>query len=286
MTSSATALPPHEVPARPDGRRGWRLLAVFAVAEVVFLVTSVLVVLPFALSAPDLAAGGPVPPEALVIALAVPTMLAATVAAIGAALAGRGGPTARVISVTSAGVATIGAVLVWGGGSLWVRLRRELSLRWRWRDLGIGLMLGAVGLAITLPASLLWAYLVGEDRANSAVGDIFDGQRLPLVLALVMFLVVWLVAPLCEEILYRGVLWRAMEYRGWKPWQIFWLTTLVFSFAHLELLRAPLLVVITLPIAFARMLTGNLLASVVAHQANNFLPAVGLVLISQGLLPE
>jgi len=259
-TGSATVVPPPEVPDRSDGRRGWRLLAVFAVAEVVFLVTSVLVLLPFALNASDLSEDRPVPPGALVTALAVPTMLAAMVAAIGAVLMGR--------------------------GSLLVRLRRELSLRWRWRDMGIGLMLGAGGLALTLPASLLWAYLVGEDRADSAVGDIFDGQRLPIALALVMFLVVWLVAPLCEEVLYRGVLWRAMEYWGWKPWVIFGLTTLVFSFAHLELLRTPLLVVISLPIALARMLTGNLLASIVAHQANNFLPAVGLVLISQGLLPE
>lgn len=258
-TGSATAVPPHEVPDRPDRRRGWLLLAVFAFAEVTFLLTSVLVLLPFALSAGDLDAGSPLPPEALVAALAVPTMLAAM-------------------------VATIGAVLV-GRGSLWVRLRRELSLRWRWRDLGIGLALGAVGLVITLPASLLWAHWVGEDQANSAVGEVFDGQHLPLALALVMFLVVWLVAPLCEEVLYRGVLWRAMEYWGWKPWVIFGLTTLVFSFAHLEPLRTPLLVVISLPIALARMLTGNLLASVVAHQANNFLPAVGLLLISQGLLP-
>jgi hypothetical protein len=32
------------------------------------------------------------------------------------------------------------------------------------------------------------------------------------------------------------------------------------------------------------LLTGNLLGSIVAHQANNFLPAVGLLLITQGVL--
>jgi membrane protease YdiL (CAAX protease family) len=96
---------------------------------------------------------------------------------------------------------------------------------------------------------------------------------------------VWLVAPLCEEVLYRGVLWRAMEYWQWNRWVIFGLTTALFSVAHLELLRTPLLVVISLPIALARMLTGNLLAGIVTHQANNFLPAVGLLLITQGLVP-
>jgi membrane protease YdiL (CAAX protease family) len=76
-----------------------------------------------------------------------------------------------------------------------------------------------------------------------------------------------------------------MEYWRWNRWVIFGLTTALFSVAHLELLRTPLLVVISLPIALARMLTGNLLASIVAHQANNFLPAVGLLLLTQGLLP-
>jgi membrane protease YdiL (CAAX protease family) len=83
-------------------------------------------------------------------------------------------------------------------------------------------------------------------------------------------------------VLYRGVLWQAMEYWRWNRWVIFGLTTVLFSFAHLELLRTPLLVVISLPIALARLLTGNLLASIVAHQANNFLPAIGLLLITQG----
>jgi hypothetical protein len=248
------------VAPQSDPRRGWYLLAVFAFAELAFLVASVLVLLPFAINGRDLAAGRPLPPLALVTALVVPTVLAALVAATGTAIVGR-------------------------GRNLWQRLRSELPMRWRWRDLGLGLALGAAGLAVTLPASALWAHLVGESKANSAVGEVFDNQRLPLGVGIVIFFAVWLVAPMCEEVLYRGVLWRAMEHWGWNRWVVLGLTTLVFSFAHLELLRTPLLLVISLPIALARLLTGNLLASIAAHQANNFLPAVGLLLISQGLLP-
>ncbi|HYZ38410.1 MAG TPA: CPBP family intramembrane glutamic endopeptidase, partial [Pseudonocardiaceae bacterium] len=109
---------------------------------------------------------------------------------------------------------------------------------------------------------------------------------------LTLFVAIWLVAPLGEELLYRGVLWRAMEYWRWNRWVIAGLTTVLFalahplfSWSHIELLRSPLLVVITLPITLARLLTGNLLASIAAHQANNLLPAVGLLLITQGLAP-
>lgn len=257
--ADATTAEPSPPPDRPDIGHGWRLLFVFVVAEVAFLVVSALVLLPFVHRSPGLLEDGPLPPVPLVVALSVPPVLAAVVVLIGVLLVGRGG--------------------------LGARLRSELALRWHLPDLGVGLALGALGLLITVPASLLWAYLVGEERANSAVGEVFDGQRLPLGIALAIFFMVWLVAPFCEELLYRGVLWRAMEFWGWNRWVILVLTTVAFSVAHLELLRTPLLVVISVPIALARLFTGNLASSVVAHQMNNLLPAIGLLLVSQGLLP-
>jgi membrane protease YdiL (CAAX protease family) len=248
-----------KVSAPRDTRRGWLMLGCFVVGEVMFLAASLLVVLPYAIASPPQAAAGSLPPAVLVLVLLVPTVLAAVVATTGAALLGQ--------------------------GNLAQRLRSQLSLRWRLSDVGVGLGLGVVGLVITVPAAALWARWVGTSEANSAVGEAFDGLRLPLGMALILFFGVWLVAPLCEEVLYRGVLWRAMEYWQWNRWVIFGLTTALFSVAHLELLRTPLLVVISLPIALARMLTGNLLAGIVTHQANNFLPAVGLLLITQGLVP-
>lgn len=234
------------------------MLAVFVLAEVTFLLISLFVLVPFALADPTLAEGGPLPPMALLAALAVPTTLAALVA--------------------------LGATRLLGSGPPLGRLRRELSLRWNWRDAGFGLALGAIGLVLTIPASALWSAWVGED-ANSAVGEAFDGQLLAPLPAVTLFLVVWLIAPMCEELLFRGALWRAFEHWRLNRWLIFIVTTLLFSVAHLELLRTPLLIVISLPIGLARMLTGNLLSSIVAHQANNLLPAIGLLLLSLGVMP-
>lgn len=244
-------------PDRSSRRQGLRLFGIFLAAEVVFVVVSALVVL-VTLRGQGLSLDDPLPPNTLLSALLIPTVLAALVAVAGAAAVGR--------------------------RTLWERLSHELAFRWQWRDVGIGLALGAGGLLLTLPAGLLWATWVGEDQAQSAVGELFDGQRLPLAIGLAVFFTVWLIAPLCEEVLYRGVLWRALEYWRWNPWLIFVVTTVVFSVAHFEFLRTPLLLVISIPIGLARIFTGNLLSSVVAHQANNFLPAVGLLLISQGLL--
>lgn len=248
----------------PDTRHGWRMLVCFVVAELTFVVASVLAVLPFLLvqRGPD----ARLPGAALLAALVVPTVAAGLVAVIGAALIGQ--------------------------GNLLERLHNQLSLRWGPLDLGLGLIVGVLGLAVTVPASLVWVRWVGESQANSAVGEVFRDQRLPLGWALALFFAVWLIAPLCEELVYRGVLWRAMEYWRWNRWVIFGLTTVLFSLAHplfswsySELLRTPLLILISLPVALARLLTGNLLASIAAHQVNNFLPAIGLLLLTLGAAP-
>ncbi len=248
----------------PDTRHGRRLLTCFVVAELTFVVVSVLAVLPFLTV--QRSPGMRLPGAALVVALVVPAVAAGLVVLIGAVLVGR--------------------------GTLRGRLRDQLSMRWRPADLGIGLALGVLSLAVTVPASMLWARWVGESQAKSAVGEVFGDQRLSLGLALTLFFAVWLIAPLCEELLYRGVLWRAMECWRWNRWVIFGLTTLLFSLAHplfslsySELLRTPLLVVISLPLALARLLTGNLLASIAAHQANNLLPALGLLFLTLGAPP-
>lgn len=235
------------------------MLGVFAAAELTLLVASVLVLVPFAVTGSAQRDDGRLGPWPLLVLLAVPPVAAALIAVTGTSLLGPGQRPGRV--------------------------RRELAARWSWRDAGIGLAIGAAGLLLTVPAAAIWGSLVGSDDATSALGEAFAGRQLGPVTAVAMFLVVWLVAPLAEEVLFRGALWRALEHWHWNRWMIFVVTSVVFSVAHLELLRTPLLLVLSIPIGLARMVTGNLLASVVAHQVNNFLPAVALLLATTGSLP-
>ncbi|WP_306747681.1 CPBP family intramembrane glutamic endopeptidase [Saccharothrix yanglingensis] len=239
-----------------EPRFGWRMLGVYLAAQVTMVLASAVVLLPF--STGD-ASGERLPPWPLLVLLVVPISLA--------------------VVVVVAGTRWLGA------GPARGRAARELAARWDWRDLGVGAALGAGGLVLTLPAAALWTRWVGADEAGSAVGDAFSGLTLEPTAAVVAFLAVWLIAPLGEEVLFRGALWRALEHWGWNRWVVFAVTTLVFSLVHLELLRTPLLVVLSIPIGLARLLTGNLLAGVVAHQVNNFLPAVALLLTTTGVLP-
>jgi membrane protease YdiL (CAAX protease family) len=162
--------------------------------------------------------------------------------------------------------------------------RIDLGLQVNRRDVAVGLVCGLAGLVITIPASLLYVAIVGAD-ASSAVGDAFGGVRAGPVLAILVFVIVVFVAPLCEEIVYRGLLWGAVERLGANRWWTLVVTTVVFALAHFEFSRTPLLLVVAIPIGVARVITGRLSAGVIAHQINNLLPGVVLMLSVLGAVP-
>ena len=163
----------------------------------------------------------------------------------------------------------------------------KLDLRWSFHrdDLRTGFKFGALGLVCTTVAAVLWTKIVGDENASSAVGRLVENERMPLAAAVTMFLFVWLLAPICEEVIYRGLLWGALERLKWGRWAVFTLTTVIFAISHLEPLRTSLLLVIGIPIGLARLFTGRLGASIVAHQINNFLPALAVLLVAVGAMP-
>jgi hypothetical protein len=240
------------VPAAGVRPHRWGLGA-YLLAEAVFLGSSVLLVLPYVgRPHPPGNALAPVPPAILLLSLTVPTLLAAGVALLATRLRGNGPAL-------------------------------DLGLRFERGDLARGLAFGCGGLVLTIPAAALWAHVVGPEKANSAVAAMFAGQHFSVPLAVAVFLVVWLVAPVCEEIVYRGLLWGALRRHVAGRWWAFGLTTLCFALAHFEFTRTPLLLVIAIPIGLARLYTDRLGASIIAHQLNNLLPAVSLLLVLLGV---
>jgi membrane protease YdiL (CAAX protease family) len=237
--------PPRGMSAAGPARTHRWGLGAYLLVEAVFLLTSVLV-------GWVVMGGGPPAAGGLIAALAVPTVLAAGTAVVITRLRGNGP-------------------------------RTDLRLQWSWGDVGLGLAFGLGGLALTVPASLVYVSIVGQD-ASSAVGDVFGPIRTGPVLAALVLLIVVFVAPLCEEIVYRGLLWGGVE-RLANRWVAFGVTTLLFAMAHFEFTRTPLLLVVALPIAVARLYTGRLLPSIVAHQVNNLLPGIVLMLGLLGLMP-
>ncbi|WP_407652552.1 CPBP family intramembrane glutamic endopeptidase [Amycolatopsis cynarae] len=184
-------------------------------------------------------------------------------------------------------LAALAAVLItlWRGNGPVLDLRLE----WSWSDLKLGLKLGAFGLVLTTVSAVVWSHAVGRSNATSAIGALVENQPMSVTAAVIMFGYLWLLGPVCEEIIYRGLLWGAVERLHWGAEKYgrlaaFLLSTALFAVSHLEPLRTTLLLVIALPIGLARLLTGRLPAAIVVHQVNNFLPALATLLTSLGLM--
>lgn len=155
-----------------------------------------------------------------------------------------------------------------GGG-----LRSDFGILPKRRDLKVGLACGGIALLASWTLTLVLIGISGPPPDNG-ISELMSGQR-SLWLAL-FALFAFLGAPLTEELLMRGALWGALEHYKIPRYVILLLTALIFALIHGEMWRMPTLFVGGIAIGAARMITGRVSASMIAHAANNFLPALVL----------
>lgn len=125
------------------------------------------------------------------------------------------------------------------------------------------------GLTVWIWPSWFAAQLVeitGLDTSVESIGKLLAG---PLDETLAMIAAVTIAAPLAEELLFRGYLWRLVEGAGGSPRVAFAITTVLFALYHMD----PVHVVALLPTAaffgWLRLASGSLWTSVLAHFLNN-----------------
>jgi uncharacterized protein len=179
-------------------------------------------------------------------------------------------------SVVGQGIGIIGALWIvarWKGrGSLRTDFGLVVRARdWVWVAAGIGLQIA------TTIALLPIVNLHGKDDAQEVVKQFEDARGLQVLL---FSLVVVLVAPLAEELLFRGALLRCLLRRTTPAWSIF-LSALIFALVHPlasptigSVMAVPALLVLGLVSATAAVRTGNLSASILLHAGFNLLTAI------------
>lgn len=135
--------------------------------------------------------------------------------------------------------------------------------------LGIGTAL----LNMTLPIKLL-AYLDdGYAEMLEAMLENVVGLATPLGALLLLGVLV----PVGEEILFRGVILRSLLDR-WGTWPAILVSSLVFAVFHLHPVHGLVALVLGISAAWAMVATGSLWAAVAVHVTNNSLGVVlGLV---------
>jgi membrane protease YdiL (CAAX protease family) len=150
----------------------------------------------------------------------------------------------------------------------------------RW-SVAVGWVLGGVGLQLLiLPFLQLLVDVHGTVETQEVVQQ-FERARGP---TLVLFaLLVVTVAPLAEELLFRGALLRALLRRTTPAWAVFG-SALAFAAVHPlssptigSVIAVPGLLALGLVSAALAIRTGNLSASILLHAGFNLLTAISVV---------
>lgn len=152
-------------------------------------------------------------------------------------------------------------------------IRADLDFTFRPIDVVYGIAAALALLAVAVIFVAIYVTVVGEDP-SSAIGDLAQASSADWQVLLLIALA--LGAAVVEEVHFRGLWWNALRRRGVPPWLTLLITSVLFSFTHLEPMRAPLLFVTGLAIGFIRMRTGRLGTAIAAHLVINAAGSIGL----------
>lgn len=184
-----------------------------------------------------------------------------------------------------------GVVLLYGVTSLPSLLLLVLLLRGRgpgpeggwlqWRPSPLCLVQGLRGLLLSLPAVALTGWLVEQlwpdvGGSNPLLQQVLD-SRDNLALALLALTAV-VVAPLFEELLFRGVMLPVIG-RTWGPVPAVVVSAVVFALAHLSLSEALPLLALGLVLGWLRLQTGRLFSCTLMHGFWNGFTFLNLLLL-------
>lgn len=151
---------------------------------------------------------------------------------------------------------------------------------------GLAIRAGVVTALLMLPVAWLLGQatvLVVEAAGFSAppqlaVERLRESESSGLKLFIAAFAV--LLAPVAEEVLFRGVLYPAVKAMG-RPRLALWGTSLLFGFIHFNLMTFVPLVVLALVLVRLYEQTDNLLAPIAAHATFNAANVVVLFLVPE-----
>lgn len=174
------------------------------------------------------------------------------------------------------GTMSIQGSILFGTGLVvwWYRLNWKEAFGFSTRNAPYAILLGWLAAVAFVPISYLLQFdsfelltrLHFKTPEQQAVLTLQNAQSWDSRIYFIAFTV--LVAPLAEELLFRGVLYPVIKQSGF-PRIAWWSTALLFGAIHLNLVNFFPLVVLGLALVWLYEITNNLLASITAHAVFN-----------------
>jgi membrane protease YdiL (CAAX protease family) len=169
-------------------------------------------------------------------------------------------------------------VPLWAARTKGNGLRIDFGLAMRWVDIPMGLAAGVVTQLVVIPLLYLPALRLTDldpDDLSSAARELTDKANDPVGVALLVLIVV-VMAPIIEEVFFRGLFQRAAIRRFGGAWGVV-LPALVFGAVHLQLLQLPALVVFGLVAGVLTYRTDRLGPAIWAHVGFNGIAVISLL---------
>ena len=172
----------------------------------------------------------------------------------------------------------LGAVVY--AGSKGTGVVADFGARMRAIDVPLGLVVGVLAQFVLLPALYIPIFeLTGANTEElSRPAEDLAARAGGTASWLLFALLVGIIAPVVEELFYRGLLLRSLEKRGFAPWISVVLSATLFAAMHLQVLQFPGLLLFGLLSGALAVRTGRLGPSVFAHIGFNMTTVVVLYL--------
>jgi uncharacterized protein len=175
-------------------------------------------------------------------------------------------------------VGSIGSSLIYAGvvGATHLLVVRRKG--WTWRDVGLRrternflpmtLLVWFGTFVATVAVALFITNVIGEQPPS--VRDQLGVDQVTLGGGEIawLFFVSVLMAPIAEEILFRGLLFDALR-RRWPFWPVALVTAVLFALTHRSLLTIPALTVLGVALAWLRARFDSLYPAITLHALNN-----------------
>jgi len=154
--------------------------------------------------------------------------------------------------------------------------RIDLGLRFKWSDIGWGLLYGAASLFVAITIGFITTQVAGD--FNSAAGEVGEALKSNPAVLIVFALLIAFGAPIVEEIAFRGLVFNSLAKFNMWPLMTVFISAFIFASFHFELVRFALLFGIGMVLGLARWHTGSTTTAIVAHMCNNIPGALFLLL--------
>ncbi|HMN28216.1 MAG TPA: type II CAAX endopeptidase family protein [Caldilineaceae bacterium] len=149
---------------------------------------------------------------------------------------------------------------------------RAFDPRWWW---GIIIIFPLQMMGMALINTLLVPLVTGAEFENPQVDAITGGLSMDVGDLLLLLLLIAVIAPIAEELFFRGMVYPVMR-EHWRPTWAIILNAALFSLVHFIPILLPGLFLVGLILAWVRERSGSLIPGILLHMAQNGLVVLAL----------